>query len=138
VANTTEEEKGPETKDIPTFRGRDWPGLRAAIGAKDSALLEAKQLSSGLSSEELKHDAEEREHNRNQNFRDHFEKLVTWGMNGAFIAIMVMGAVWVWHLVTPTWLQWMSEQQLDHIQSMVTGGVIAVVVGEHFKRRLGG
>jgi hypothetical protein len=32
----------------------------------------------------------------------------------------------------------MSEQQLDHIQSMVTGGVIAVVVGEHFKRRLGG
>ena len=58
-------------------------------------------------------------------------------MNGAFLAIMVMGAVWVWHLIAPLKWQWMADGQIDHIQNMVTGGVIAVVVGDHFKRRLG-
>lgn len=101
------------------------------------SVKEAQQLSSGRSGEELKEDAERREHARNQGFRDLFEKLVKAGMLGAFGAIMFMGAVWVWHLITPENWQWLSEQQIDHIQGMVTGGVIAVVVGDHFKRRLG-
>jgi len=138
VANDEEEKQlGLETKDIPGLPESEKAALAADDLSSKAALLEAKQLSSGRSSEQLKKDAEEREHDRVQRFRDHFEKLVKLGMDGAFLAILVMGAVWVWHLITPETWQWMSEQQIDRIQGMVTGGVIAVVVGDHFKRRLG-
>ncbi|MBN9555722.1 MAG: hypothetical protein J0H61_13805 [Alphaproteobacteria bacterium] len=137
MANNEEDKTGPEIKDIPGLPATEEAALSEGGGLKDIALLEAQQLSSGRSSEELKKDAEQREHDRNQRFRDHFERLVTLGMNAAFIAIMAMGAVWVWHLITPESWQWMTEQQIEHIQGMVTGGVIAVVVGDHFKRRLG-
>ena len=137
MALTQEEQNGPETKDVPGLGKTEEAALRKGSGQRDTALLEAKQLSSGRSTDELKKDAEQREHYRNQRFRDRFETLVMWGMNAAFVAILAMGAVWVWHLITPENWQWLTEQQIDHIQGMVTGGVIAVVVGDHFKRRLG-
>lgn len=133
-----EQDEGPEIKPIPPLPEAEKTALSADGASQDAAVKEAEQLSSGRSSDELKRDAEQREHHRTQQFRDHFEKLVKFGMNAAFVAIMLMGAAWIWHLITPENWQWMSERQLDHIQSMVTGGVIAVVIGDHFKRRLGG
>lgn len=131
-----EPKKGPELKDIPKPSPAEEEALSGSESS-DASLKEAKQLSSGRSAAELEKDAAEREHNRVQDFRDLFDALVQIGMLIAFGGIMIMGAVWVWHLVAPVCWQWMSEQQIDHIQSLVTGGVLAVVVGDHFKRRLG-
>jgi hypothetical protein len=138
VATEEEPANGLETKDIPGLPAAEKAALAGDSDSTKAAFKEARQLSSGRSLEELEDDAKRREHARNQGFRDLFEIIVKAGMLGAFVAIMLMGAVWVWHLITPHCWQWMTEQQIDHIQGMVTGGVIAVVVGDHFKRRLGG
>jgi hypothetical protein len=137
VATEQEQENGPETKDIPGLPAIEKAALAANSDSAKAALKEAKQLSSGRTLQELEEDAKRAEHARDQGFRDLFEKLVKAGMLGAFGAVMLMGAAWIWHLITPENWQWLSEQQIDHIQGMVTGGVIAVVVGDHFKRRLG-
>jgi hypothetical protein len=137
VGDLEKQEKSPETKDIPGLPPTEKSQLMGDAASVESALKEAKQLSSGRSAEELKNDAAEREHNRNEGFRDLFDRLVRTGMYLAFAAIILMGLAWVWHLIMPYKWQWLTEPQIDHIQTLVTGGVLAVVVGDHFKRRLG-
>lgn len=137
MANQEEQEKSPETKDIPGLSVTEQTALVESGTGTDAALLEARQLSSGRSAKELEQEAAENEHGRTESFRDLFDKLVRIGMMLAFAGIIFTGGVWVWHLIAPTSWQWLTDSELDRIQNLVTGGVLAVVVGDHFKRRLG-
>lgn len=132
-----EEQSSIETKDIPGLPDDERIALSLEGDLGDAALKEATQLSSGRSEDELRAEAAENEHNRNENFRDLFNDLVSIGMMCAFVAVLALAAVWVWHLLTPCQLHWLSRDQIDHIQGMITGGVLAALVGDHFKRRLG-
>jgi hypothetical protein len=110
---------------------------RILAGTDDQATKETLQLSSGKTLEDLQHDAAKNEHERTESFRDLFDALIKIAVVLGFAAIVLFGATWVWHLLMPSSWHWLTEQDVDHIQNIVTGGVIATLVGDHFKRRLG-
>jgi hypothetical protein len=137
---TNEEGQSPEPAEI--FLPPLTDDERAAIGAgpnNDSrSTAEAQQLSSGLSSEEIQRRAEENEAKRTEAFRNHFERLAVVTLYGAWAILMLLGLTWVYHLVaSPCWPR-LPDAQIDHIQSIITGGILVGLAGGHFKRRLGG
>lgn len=114
----------------------------------DPGNLEAAQLSRGVAARDLKREADEKEHDRNQKFRDHFEALSLMALNVLFVGFLFLALIVVLHLVLPEqpetkhhvyWLHgWLSDDQLDDIKGILAGGLIAGLVADHFKRRMGG
>lgn len=103
----------------------------------DFGQSEVENLSSRRSKKQLSEDAEASEHRRSENFRDHFERLAVIGL---WIAALTLGAIsiaWVAHMVLPAKWRWLKSEDLTHIQSLVTTGLLVGVIGNHFKKRMG-
>lgn len=106
-------------------------------GAFDQrAANEAKQLSSGKSSEEIRDDAEKAEAVRTEAFRNHFERLAIVSLYLVWLAIVSVGLTWIYHLLAPECWPRLPVSRLDTIQAVLTGGVIAGIASGHMKRRL--
>ncbi|MCR6658025.1 MAG: hypothetical protein NVV72_01280 [Asticcacaulis sp.] len=113
---------------------------------EDLAEREAVFLQRGKSASDLEKEAQEREHNRTQRFRDHFETMAVVALWGMFVALGVVAIVWLWHIVSPaqipiwTWAtihcHWLTDKQMDTMQNIITGGIIAASLGKHFEKRL--
>jgi hypothetical protein len=103
--------------------------------AEDTGQEEALSLGRGLSSRDLKKEADEAEHDRSERFRNHFEWLATKFLYGGAVALALIAGVWLWHTITP-W-HFLTADQLSHIQSLLTGGVLVSVGTNYMKRRLG-
>lgn len=129
----------PQRQTIPGLPPEEEQAVRAdSDGAKGStAAAEARQIASGLPADELARQARELEHGRTQRFRNHFEILIIGGMYSFAITLAVIGATWLWHLITPEQLHWLKSDALAHVQNIFTGGILAGVIAEHFKKRLG-
>lgn len=119
---------------------------RVDVGDDDLATKEAALLSRGRKERDLKGEAEEKEHDRAQHFKDHFEFLSIIMLDVLFAGFILLAAAWVAHLILPDhkvdgWAPfihgWLSKDQLDHISGVLTTGVIAGLVADHFKRRMG-
>ena len=102
----------------------------------DQAWAEAEFLSRKLPVEALEHDAMQREHGRNERFRDAFEFIAIATLYIGFIALSVLALIWALHLVIRKEYRWLSAEDLTHIQTLLTAGVLVGVVGNHFKKRL--
>ncbi|HKR91371.1 hypothetical protein [Novosphingobium sp.] len=101
------------------------------------AWAEMELLSQNSTPEELEQDAVRREHDRNQRFRHHFELIAIialWLTAGFVVAI---GAVWLWHMAAPLCWRWLSSEDVSHLQSIMTAGLLVGVIGNHFKKRMG-
>lgn len=105
--------------------------------ATDFAQLEIESLTQGLSEDELRRRATHSEHNRSERFRDQFETLAIIGLWAVSLAVAAMGVVWIAHLILPLRWRWLSSEDLTHIQSIVTAGLLVGIVGSHFRKRLG-
>jgi cation transport ATPase len=103
----------------------------------EQAIAEEEFLSRNSAPEELKKDAERQEHHRNQRFRHHFEHIAVCTLWLAAIAIASVGAIWLWHMIAPSNLRWLTGEDVSHLQSIVTAGLLVGVIGNHFKKRLG-
>jgi hypothetical protein len=130
------EDCGGEPPRIPGIP----PTEEAAFGESSSiekAWAEAEQLSRNATPEQLERDAAEREHNRNQRFRHHFELIAIVALWIAAIAITSVGGVWLWHMAAPVGLRWLKDEDVSHLQSIMTAGLLVGVIGNHFKKRMG-
>jgi hypothetical protein len=116
-------------------------------GSEDPAAKEAAQLSRGVDSRNLEREAREKEHDRGQAFKDHFELVSIVMLYILFAGFILLSAIWVAHLILPEkaaagWPPylhgWLTEGQLDKITGVLAGGIIAGLVADHFKRRMGG
>jgi hypothetical protein len=105
---------------------------------------EALYLAQDKSVEDLKNEARKKEHNRDQKFRDTFESLMLQAFQVMFYFFMLIAAIWIWHQITPVkfmvfdtviYCQWLSKNQLDVLQNILTGGIIAGAVGKHIEKR---
>ena len=108
-----------------------------AAGADRFAQLEEESLSQGLSENELKRQATLNEHGRSERFRDQFERLAVVALWLTALALAAIGVVWMAHLILPERWRWLSSDDLTHIQSIVTAGLLVGIVGSHFRKRLG-
>lgn len=71
-----------EKKIIPRLEAQR---IAKAEAGDDSAITEAKQLSAGKAAEEIAEEAAKNEHQRNERFRDHFERMAIVALWGAFV-----------------------------------------------------
>ena len=136
-----------ETKAPPEKGGASTPQIPGippteVAASNDSALIEQaiaeeEFLSRNSAPEELQKDAERQEHHRNQRFRHQFEYIAICALWLAAIAIVSVGAIWLWHMTAPSNLRWLSGEDVSHLQSIVTAGLLVGVIGNHFKKRLG-
>lgn len=101
------------------------------------AWKEAASLARNRSPEELASEAAEAEHGRNQTFRDHFERVALLAMYAAALAILGVSMVWIWHMVAPPCWRWLAQEDISHLQSIATTGLLVGIFTNHFKKRLG-
>lgn len=125
-----------QIKQIPVRPKSEGEALDSPISDQDAASKEAIFLSRGLSSDEIEKEAAANEHRRNQAFRNHFERMAIVTLWTMFVALQTLAAVWLWHIISPTSMHWLSADQIGTIQNIVTGGIVAAALGDHFKRRL--
>lgn len=133
----------PLPQSAPEEPRKRIPGLPATEGealkrpADDRAVKEAQQLSSGRTLEQLEEDSKRAEIGRTEAFRTLFDDIMKTGIKLAFGFACYFGFVWVYHLSMPTAWHWLTTEQINHIQTIFTGGVIASFLVEHFRKRLG-
>ena len=125
-------------KVIPGLPRAEAAAARNPTGADDSGTREARSLAQGKTADELKEQAAKSEHDRSERFRDHFERIAIcclWIVFGIFVLV---GLTWIWHLLMPACAHWLSVDQVQKLQNIVTGGLLVSIAGGHLKRRLGG
>lgn len=132
-----------ETPDQPKLRVRPSVEERTLLegpspsgGLEDAAAQEAKQLSSGRSVRDIRREAEESDHDRSENFRDHFEKAIIFMMWVVMLGFLGLALVWAINMCIHTDLRWLTEDQMHDLQGVLTGGLLIGLVGDHVKRRM--
>lgn len=103
--------------------------------ADDLGQAEALSLSRGVPARDLRREADESDHDRNERFKCHFDRIGIIGLYVLSFAIALAAAFWFWHFVTP-W-RFLTDEQLTHLQSLLTGGVLVSVGTSYVRRRLG-
>jgi hypothetical protein len=145
MADDSEEPSKREIPAPPPDAAGPAPG-----SPKDSAEEEVAQLSRGMSGRDLENEQKEHDHDRGERFRDNFERLAIWSMYVMFGILSLFGIVWVWHMIAPDkctvfiqigsakiWLcRWLTCDQVTIVQDIVTGGLIAGLLAEHFRHRM--
>ena len=130
-------ESGEPLRKIPGLPPSEAAALSTQVGTPDGGTQEAKLLSLGLSEHEIARRAAASEHRRNENFRDHFERIAIIALWLTAVLLFVVGFTWLYHLLMPERWHWLSADQVLKLQNIVTGGVLAGVAGNHIKKRLG-
>ena len=56
------------------------------------------------------------------------------------IIALVLGTgvlIWAWHILSPTRLHWLTTDQINEVQRVMTGSLLAIVVSDYAKRYFG-
>lgn len=126
----------PTRKRIPRSLLLDAAVNPFAEDGGDSGSLEAKLLSRGLKARDLRKEAEEADHERGEVFKDHFERMALFTVWGVFVVFMLLGVTWTVHTLIPPW-RWLLPQEVGGVQNLLTGGIIAGLIADHVRRRMG-
>lgn len=110
--------------------------VAAASADTGQAKAEEKSLSSYLTADELQQRARQMEADRHQRFKDAFEHIAIQALYIGAVVLGVLATIWALHLVMPPRMRWLSAEDLTHIQTLLTAGVLVGAVGGHFKKRL--
>jgi hypothetical protein len=131
--------EGPDGDDlnIPALPASEREALRYGGKSDKRADAEAESLSADLTEDELASRARRNEHRWQQIFKATFEILVLATLIVLFIAFFMIGVVWLIHMIVPQRYRWLTCDQVTILQDILTGGIVAGLVGEHFKRRIG-
>lgn len=66
-----------------------------------------------------------------------FENLAIVALWLSAVVIAACGLIWLAHMVLPEKWRWLAKDDVSHLQSIVTAGLLVGVIGNHFKKRLG-
>jgi hypothetical protein len=101
----------------------------------DRGNAEALSLGRGLPARDLKREVDESEHDRNERFKGHFDRIGIGFLYVAALAMLGAAGVWFWHIVTPC--AFLDDPQLKQLQNLLTGGVLVSAGTTYLKKRLG-
>lgn len=86
--------------------------------------------------EDLDADGKKKEHGRHQRFQEHANKvalLLLWVVAG--FTFIGMG-IYVWHLVAPDEVRWLSKESLDSIRTLLTGVLFSSAMSGYVNKRM--
>lgn len=107
------------------------PSLSANLPNEDgSATKEAESLAN----ETLEQEAKKNEHQRKEKFKQHF----SWAALGVFwivaVSLILILLFWVWHLITPMYLHFLTEIQVNKLQDILFSVIATKVIQEYFRK----
>lgn len=92
--------------------------------------------SAKMASDTLDADGKEQEHNRHQKFRNH----VNWAVLVIFWALAIGVAlgmlVFVFHLLAPQPWHWLSDAQLDKLQTLLGAALLSSALTQYANKRM--
>ena len=94
----------------------------------------AEQESRGLSEGSLRAEAEKNQHGRDERFKTALHVAGLGILLLVVSAFVVMGGVWLWHLLTTSCHHWLTEEQLETIQTIVFSSVAAITASSYARR----
>lgn len=97
------------------------------------ARAEALRMAAG---EDLASDGKVQEHRRHQTFRNHVNKAAIGIFWGLAISLYVGIAAFSWHLVAPEALHFLSENQLEKLQTVLGSAILSSALTGYVNRRL--
>lgn len=118
---------GEEVPNVPDVGAGDPDSL-------DQGQQEALSLGRGLPARDLRREADESDHDRNERFKRHFDNIGIVALYVVACALLLSGGIWFWHIVTPC--HFLKPEQLAVLQNMLTGGVLVSVGTAYMKKRL--
>ena len=105
-------------------------------GSDDMSDSEAQQLSKNKSADDLRKEAEKSEFKRNEGFKQHFGIITVVALYAMALGVLLFGFTWAWHILAPHCMHWLEPDELGRIQSIVTGGVLAGLIADQFRKRM--
>lgn len=123
----------PQIPSLPSSERAASDSSVSAVNARS----EEKALSRNATADELKQAAAVGEHQRDQLFKANFEWIAIIAVWLGALAVLTVGGVWLWHMSAPPRWRWLTVEEVSHLQSILTAGVLVGIAGNHFKKRVG-
>jgi len=126
----------PEHK-IPGLSPEEKEALSGSGTQSDNGTAESRMFETGQSAEEIKKNAEKAEAARTEHFRDHFEKIIVFGVYAVAVFFALVCLCWTLNIILPDKWRWLTDAEISKLQGFVTGGVIASTALGQIKKRIG-
>jgi hypothetical protein len=122
-----------EAQDNSAVNDADLGGVFQEPEPTAKANEEAGKIGSG---EDLKADGEVKEHGRHQKFRDHVNiaaLIIFW----AIVVCVIFGlATFAWHFLTPESVHYLSERQLEKLQTLLGAALLSSALTQYTNKRM--
>ena len=122
----------PKIPDQP----KDLEDVRSGRPFDRRATSEEIQLSSGKSYEVIHSEIIAAEARRIERFRNNYEILFIVTVYLVWLSLVIVGLIWLYHLIAPPGLPRLPDAQVNTIQSIVTASVLSGMASRRLKKRL--
>ncbi|AXE93949.1 hypothetical protein [Paraburkholderia terricola] len=126
-----------QLKPVATDDGPD--DLRSVFAPSsqdDSDEIATKEASSLAAGVDLEEDGAQQEHRRHQTFRNHINKATIWLFWVIALSLLIGIVAYSWHMVTPDAWHFLSEKQLDKLQTVLGSAVLSSALTGYVNKRM--
>ncbi|MFM0302916.1 hypothetical protein PQQ99_22635 [Paraburkholderia sediminicola] len=126
-----------QLKAVATDDGSDdLRSVFAPTSQDDSDEIATKEASSLAAGVDLEEDGAQQEHRRHQTFRNHINKATIWLFWVIALSLLIGIVAYSWHMVTPDAWHFLSEKQLDKLQTVLGSAVLSSALTGYVNKRM--
>lgn len=89
-----------------------------------------------IKDDDLEREAKKSKHKRHQNFQQSLNCIVIIALWAIFIAVLVCGLVYLWHMLTPSCLHFLESSQLEQIRTFVVTAILSSSLTNYANRHI--
>ena len=112
------------------------PDVKAESPSIDSVADKAQSESTALQKQELDAVSQRREHGRQEKLRDVLAFCVNAILMLIFLLIGASIILVVWHHLTPESWQWMNDEDLETVSTVLFSGILFTIIGQYVRDRV--
>lgn len=76
------------------------------------------------------------EYKRREAFKGQLHGLIIWGVRTIGWLLIIGVLIWAWHILAPTCWHWLSKERIFDIQSIMSSGLLALVISNYANKYL--
>ena len=97
---------------------------------------EEKEMPPSALDNALESQAKKGKHKRHQHFQGSLNCIVILALWSIFFAVLVCGAVYLWHMITPECKHFLAQAQLDQIRTFVVTAILSSSLTNYANRHI--